>query len=119
MPRGKMEGIAQQIDIMPTVLGYLGYQQPYIAFGCDLFHTAAEDTWAVNYQNGIYQYVKGDYLIQFDGKELKAVYRFKEDKVLENNLVNEIDSLLLIDELKAIIQSYMYRMNNNRLLVEQ
>ena len=119
MPRGKMEGIAQQIDIMPTVLGYLGYQQPYIAFGCDLFHTPAEDTWAVNYQNGIYQYVKGDYLIQFDGKELKAVYRFKEDKVLENNQVNEIDSLLLIDELKAIIQSYMYRMNNNRLLVEQ
>jgi arylsulfatase A-like enzyme len=117
MPRGKMEGIAQQIDIMPTVLGYLGYQQPYIAFGCDLFHTPAEDTWAVNYQNGIYQYVKGDYLIQFDGKELKAIYHFKEDRLLKNNLINEVDSSTLVDELKVVIQSYMQRMNRNELVL--
>jgi arylsulfatase A-like enzyme len=117
MPRGKMEGIAQQIDIMPTVLGYLGYQQPYIAFGCDLFHTPDEDTWAVNYQNGIYQYVKGDYLIQFDGKELKAVYRFKEDRLLKNNLINEVDCSTLVDELKVVIQSYMQRMNRNELVL--
>jgi arylsulfatase A-like enzyme len=117
MPRGKMEGIAQQIDIMPTVLGYLGYQQPYIAFGCDLFHTPAEDTWAVNYQNGIYQYVKGDYLIQFDGKELKAVYHFKEDRLLKNNLINEVDCSTLVDELKVVIQSYMQRMNRNELVL--
>jgi phosphoglycerol transferase MdoB-like AlkP superfamily enzyme len=117
MPRGKMDGIAQQIDIMPTLLGYLGYQQPYVAFGCDLFHTSAENTWAVNYLNGIYQFVKGDYLILFDGKELKALYRFKEDRMLENNLVNEIDSSLLVGELKAIIQSYMQRMNHNGLVL--
>ena len=117
MPRGKMEGIAQQIDIMPTVLGYLGYQQPYIAFGCDLFHTLVEDTWAVNYQNGIYQYVKGDYLIQFDGKELKAIYHFKEDRLLKNNLINEVDCSTLVDELKVVIQSYMQRMNRNELVL--
>ena len=117
MPKGKKEGIAQQIDIMPTILGYLGYQKPYVAFGCDLFHTSAEDTWAVNYQNGIYQYVKGDYLIQFDGKEVKAIYRFKEDHLLEHNIVNEVNCSALIDELKAIIQSYMQRMNQNGLVL--
>ena len=104
---------------MPTVLGYLGHQKPYVAFGCDLFHTPAEETWAVNYQNGIYQYVKGDYLIQFDGQEVKAVYRFKEDRMLEDNLVNEIDSSLWVDELKAIIQSYMQRMNHNGLVFSE
>ena len=117
MPRGTREGIAQQIDIMPTVLGYLGYEKPYVAFGCDLFHTPVEDTWVVNYLNGIYQYVKGDYLVQFDGKDVKAVYRFKEDKLLENNLVNQVDCTKWVDELKAIIQSYMYRMNNNQLVM--
>ena len=117
MPRGKREGIAQQIDIMPTVLGYLGYEKPYVAFGCDLFHTPAEETWSVNYLNGIYQYVKGDYLIQFDGKELKGVYHFKEDKLLENNLARQIDCSVWVDELKAIIQSYMTRMNNNQLVL--
>ena len=117
MPRGTREGISQQIDIMPTVLGYLGYEKPYVAFGCDLFHTPAEDTWVVNYLNGIYQYVKGDYLIQFDGKDVKGVYRFKEDKLLNNNLVNQFDCTKWVDELKAIIQSYMYRMNNNQLVM--
>lgn len=117
MPRGTREGIAQQIDIMPTILGYLGYEKPFVAFGCDLFHTPAEDTWAVNYLNGIYQYVKGDYLVQFDGTAVKAVYRFKKDKLLENNLVNEVDVAAWEKELKAIIQSYMYRMNNNQLVM--
>ena len=117
MPTGQREGIAQQIDIMPTVLGYLGYTQPYVAFGFDLFHTPAEDTWAVNYLNGIYQYVKGDYLIQFDGVELKAVYRFKEDKMLEHNLMDKVDVSDLVEELKAIIQSYMQRMNTNALVM--
>ena len=117
MPRGTREGIAQQIDIMPTILGYLGYERPFVAFGCDLFHTPAEDTWVVNYLNGIYQYVKGDYLVQFDGKDVKAVYRFKEDKLLEHNLVNQVDCTEWVDELKAIIQSYMYRMNNNQLVM--
>ena len=117
MPRGMREGIAQQVDIMPTILGYLGYEKPYVAFGCDLFHTQAEDTWAVNYLNGIYQYVKGDYLIQFDGKDVKAIYRFKEDLLLENNLVGKVDCPELVDELKAVIQSYMTRMNNNQLVL--
>ena len=117
MPTGQKEGIAQQIDIMPTVLGYLGYTQPYVAFGFDLFHTPAEDTWAVNYLNGIYQYVKGDYLIQFDGVTLKAVYSFKEDKLLEHNLIDKVDVSDLVEELKAIIQSYMQRMNTNALVM--
>jgi phosphoglycerol transferase MdoB-like AlkP superfamily enzyme len=117
MPTGQRKGIAQQIDIMPTVLGYLGYTQPYVAFGFDLFHTPAEDTWAVNYLNGIYQYVKGDYLIQFDGVTLKAVYRFKEDKLLEHNLIDKVDVSDLVEELKAIIQSYMQRMNTNALVM--
>ena len=117
MPTGQRKGIAQQIDIMPTVLGYLGYTQPYVAFGFDLFHTPAEDTWAVNYLNGIYQYVKGDYLIQFDGVTLKAVYSFKEDKLLEHNLIDKVDVSDLVEELKAIIQSYMQRMNTNALVM--
>ena len=46
--------IAQQTDILPTLMGMLGYQKPYVAFGIDLLNTPAEDTWAVNYLNGIY-----------------------------------------------------------------
>ena len=58
--------IAQQIDILPTVMGMLHYPKPYFAFGIDLFNTKAEDTWAVNYLNGVYQFVKKDHVLQFE-----------------------------------------------------
>ncbi len=114
---GMRDAIAQQIDIMPTVLGYLGYDRPYVAFGCDLFATAPEDTWAVNYLNGIYQYVKGDYLLQFDGERTKAVYRFRTDLLLERNLAGRVKEQAQMErELKAIIQQYMTRMTTNALV---
>lgn len=110
--------IAQQIDIMPTVLGYLGYGKPYVAFGKDLLKTPMENTWAVNYFNGIYQFVKGNYLLQFDGTKTKAVYEFKKDKLLKNNLLGKTgkNELEMESQLKAIIQSYMQRMTENKLI---
>lgn len=117
--QGRVDAIAQQIDIMPTVLGYLGYDHPYVAFGCDLLHTPAEDTYAVNYNNGIYQYFKGDYMLQFDGIRTIAVYAFKTDKLLKQNLVGKIPEQDRMElELKAIIQQYMERINGDRMTAE-
>lgn len=114
--------IAQQIDIMPTILGYLGYPHPYVAFGQDLLHTPDEDTWAVNNTNGIYQYVKGDYVIQFtDGGQLKAVYNYKKDWLMKHDLKDRDlpEAKAMEKELKAIIQSYMQRMINDKLVWEK
>lgn len=114
---GMRNAIAQQIDIMPTVLSYLGYDRPYVAFGCDLLTTKDEDTWAVNYLNGIYQYVKGDWLLQFDGQKAKALYRFRTDLLLKDNLLSKEPKVAadMERQVKAIIQSYMTRMVNNQL----
>ena len=116
---GMRDAIAQQIDIMPTVLGHLGYNRPYVAFGIDLLHTPPEQTWAVNYLNGIYQYIKGDLLLQFDGQQTKAVYRFRTDLLLEHNLAGQLPQQARMEhELKAIIQQYMERMTQNRLTIQ-
>ncbi len=115
----RVKSIAQQIDIMPTVLGYLGYDHPYISFGKDLINTAAHNTYAVNYNNGIYQYVKGDYVLQFDGKQTKAIYNYKTDRLMKHNLLGRIHQQVIMEhELKAIIQQYMQRMNTDRLTVK-
>jgi arylsulfatase A-like enzyme len=115
-PEGKTEDkIAQQIDILPTILGILGYSKPYLAFGIDVLNTPAEDTWAVNYLNGIYQYVKYGYVLQFDGQQTKTVYRL-DDRLMKNNLKGKTDVETKMErELKAIIQQYMERMKHNRL----
>lgn len=121
MPRGRRHCVAQQIDIMPTVLQYLGYSNPYIAFGIDLFNTPDNETWAVNYNNGIYQFVKGDYVIRFEGKRITGVFNYKKDWFMIKNLVNnQAMKPQIADmerELKALIQSYMMRMTENRLVV--
>ncbi len=108
--------IAQQIDIMPTVMGMLHYQKPYFAFGIDVLNTPADDTWAVNYMNGIYQYVKHGHVLQFDGKQTKAVYNL-EDSLMQHNIAGQIPQQQQMErELKAIIQQYMERMVNDRLV---
>ena len=108
--------IAQQIDILPTVLGLLGYPKKYLAFGIDVLNTPAEDTWAVNYLNGIYQYVKYGYVLQFDGIQTKGIYSL-EDRLMKNNLIGKVEVQPQMElELKAIIQQYMERMSQNRLM---
>ncbi len=108
--------IAQQIDILPTVLGMLHYPKPYFAFGIDVLNTPAEDTWAVNYLNGIYQYVKHGHVLQFDGQRTRAVYALT-DSLMKHNLVGSSpDQESMEHELKAIIQQYMARMTQDRLL---
>ena len=115
--------IAQQIDILPTVMGLLHYPKPYFSFGIDVLNTPADDTWAVNYLNGIYQYVKHGHVLQFDGERTKAVYALT-DSLMQHNLMGdgrwkkEEGQKLLPEmerELKAIIQQYMERMTEDRL----
>lgn len=113
---GMREAIAQQIDIVPTVLGHIGYDRPYLAFGIDLFRTPAEETFAVNYLNGVYQYVKYGYVLQFDGEKTKAVYRLT-DRLMQHDLKGRVPVQAKMErELKAIIQQYMERMVNDHLM---
>ena len=108
--------VAQQIDILPTILGMLGYTKSYFSFGIDVLNTPTEKTWAVNYLNGIYQYVKYGYVLQFDGTNTKAVYSL-DDRLMKNNLKAKVEIQSQMElELEAIIQQYMERMNQNRLM---
>jgi phosphoglycerol transferase MdoB-like AlkP superfamily enzyme len=119
MGSGMVDAIAQQTDIMPTILEHLGYDEPYLSFGIDLLNTPADKTWAVNYLNGIYQYVKYGYVIQFDGRETRAIYAL-DDRLMKNNLVGKVSVQKQMErELKAIIQQYMERMTENRLLPQK
>lgn len=116
-PVGEIQDkIAQQIDILPTVLGMLGYGKPYVGFGIDVLNTPKEDTWAVNYLNGIYQYVRYGYVLQFDGTRTRAVYSLG-DSLMRQDLKGSVGQQAKMErELKAIIQQYMVRMKQNQLL---
>ena len=116
--------IAQQIDILPTLMGMLNYPKPYFGFGIDVLNTEKEGTWAVNYLNGIYQYVKHGYVLQFDGERTKAMYELG-DSLMEKNIIKELGNYKIKElkeemeqEVKAIVQQYMERMTEDRLTTD-
>ncbi|MBR0024671.1 MAG: sulfatase-like hydrolase/transferase [Muribaculaceae bacterium] len=115
-PAVRDDVVMQQANVMPTIMGLLGYDKPYLAFGCDVLNTPPEQTWAFNYNNGIFQLLQGEWMLQFDGEKTKALYRFKQDPMLRNNLAGKVPEQAQMERmLKAIIQQYMTRMTENRL----
>ena len=79
-----------------------------------------EETYAVNYLDGIYQFFKGDYMLQFDGEKTVAMYAFKTDMLLKENLAGKVPQQESMEkELKAMIQQYMERMNHDELTIKQ
>jgi len=116
--KGKHDYIAQQTDIFPTILDYISYKDSFICFGNSLLNDSTSH-FSINYINGIYQLIEGDYTIHFDGNKTIAVYNSKEDKQLKNNLLkSNFDYTSIEDKIKAVIQSYQERMVHNKLLIE-
>jgi len=118
---GLRRGIAQQSDIFPSILGYLGYDRPIISFGQDLFNTPDSLTWAATLQNGLYSYYQGDYLLQFDGENETGLFAYRLDPTLKHNLKG---SQLQIEtemtkKLKALIQQYLEHMTTKELVINQ
>ncbi|MCQ2193462.1 MAG: sulfatase-like hydrolase/transferase [Paludibacteraceae bacterium] len=117
--KGRRQSLTQQIDIMPSILGYLNYDKPYVAFGNDVITQNDSLKYDVNYNNQIFQIYRGDLMLQFDGEQTKAIYNIKNDRMLTTNLKNQVaeqDSLELY--LKANIQQYLTRMIDNDLIIK-
>lgn len=111
---GTRTGIAQQSDIFPSILGYLGYDKPIISFGQNLFNTSDEETWAATLQNGLYSYYSGDYLLQFDGENETGLFHYKNDPALKQNIKGNDPKIEqeMQKKLKALIQQYIIYMTS-------
>ena len=111
------ETIAQQIDIMPTILEYTGYSKPFVAFGKSLLTAEPEESYAVNFTNEVFQYYKGEYVLLFDGEKSLSLYNIRKDPLMKENIMGTEDVVKdgMERELKAIIQQYMTRMLHDRL----
>jgi phosphoglycerol transferase MdoB-like AlkP superfamily enzyme len=107
--------IMSQIDIMPTVLDLLNYNQPFHCFGQSLF--ADNKKYTFQYNNGIYQIIDDEYLLLFDGKMVAGMYAYRKDKFLKKNIADELPDKrdLLVNDLKAVIQRYNRAMIRNEL----
>lgn len=117
--KGRRDCLAQQSDILPTVMGYLGYDKPFVCFGQNLLATPDSDIWVADYQNEIYLFYRNDLVIQFDGQQLLGTYEYKKDTRLENNIKGRYPELEeeMTAQLKAIVQRYLEHMAGKPLLL--
>lgn len=106
---GEHYKISQQSDIMPSILDYLNYSAPFVAFGKSVFSN--EPSFSITYLGGIYQYVSDKELVKFDGERVIGYHEIEtnsEVKVSEREM-NGVP--VELNRLKAILQQF-----NNRLL---
>jgi arylsulfatase A-like enzyme len=122
-PRGELIGRddhpAQQLDIMPTVLGYLGAGEDYVAFGHDLL-SPTSPRFVVNYTDSTYQLIEDDYVLHWDGKRTVGLYRYRDDPLLKHDLTSAKPQVRARLErlLKAVVQQFNTRMLDDRLTTE-
>lgn len=113
---GTFSGPAQQLDILPTVLDYLHYDQRFFAFGNSLLRTTGM-RYAVNENNGSYQWLEDDYLLQLQDTTPNGLFRFPEDSLRAQNLlgVQAADATRQSANFKAFLQLYRYGLIHNQL----
>ncbi len=109
--------VAQQIDIMPTILAYLQYDSPIFGFGVNLLDTNAL-RFAVNYKQPYYQLILGNFLCKFDGNTILELYDISVDKELKINLFNKniISKEKMERFIKAFIQKYNHSLLYNNMM---
>lgn len=111
-----------QTDIMPSVLEYLNYSEPYFAFGENALTNNKEHPYAVCYNTNVYQILSDRLIMMYDGEEVVGLYDYKNDPLLQNNIKGEysknVEASAMLTYLKAYIQQYISRMIENRLTVQ-
>lgn len=110
------EHIFSHIDIMPTLLDVIGYEDKFYSFGRSLFDTT-KNRFTTNYLGGTYHFMKGNYFLNFSDDQSKNLFHFKNDLYLNRDSLKYLKEELEIieDQLKGIIQRYNHDLINNQM----
>ena len=115
---GKDYRTAQQMDIMPTLLGLTGYEKPYFAFGRDVFREPERLPMATNYINESFQYIADSIVLFSDGGNTLFAYErsdtLQQHDVKGLNLPAQQEGERL---LKALLQQYYMHLNEKSYVV--
>ncbi|TZF99868.1 LTA synthase family protein (plasmid) [Chryseobacterium panacisoli] len=115
--KGVSQEIAQQADIYPTLADLIGYNKPIRSWGRSLVSNKKYPFIVVNSDGSTDQFMIGNYIYRFDGKEIIGVYA-QSDLSLEKNLLNEVKNPEVEagkKTAKAWYQDYMDRVINRKL----
>lgn len=112
--------LIQHCDILPSVMNYLNYDEPFFSFGYPVFDKTS-DHFVINYTNGLYHLIQQNYCLFFDGSASVSLYNLETDSLLQNNLLGKAPAVQfsLENKTKAIIQTYNNRLISNEMVVNE
>ncbi|MBK6983906.1 MAG: hypothetical protein IPH32_03700 [Bacteroidetes bacterium] len=103
----------QQIDIMPSILDYIGYNKPYFAFG-NLFCNQPSN-YSIHFNSGNYYLTNDSMYYVFNNLNLEQVFNYKKDSLLTQNLFDSANKYRKQEDyLKSYIQYYNKTVINNK-----
>lgn len=115
--KGVFEKPVQQLDILPSTLQYLGYADPFFAFGNSIF-SDREQRFVITYNSGSYLWLENGFVLQAAAVKPSGYFSFPSDSLCSQNLLTDktqkADTALL--HLKAFVQRYRSALirNNTR-----
>lgn len=117
--KGTYTPITQQIDILPSVMDYLGYDQPFFAFGTSIFRPEGL-RYAIQYWSGSIYWTMNDYFLQTTNDNVDGFYDARNDRLCKNNLMQQKrpEMTLLLQHSRGMRQVYNDAMINNKLWVK-
>jgi hypothetical protein len=103
---------------MPSILGYLGYEKPYFAYGNDIFRE--QTSFSVNCVSGTYQIIKNGYVLQVNDDNPVALYDYEADPLLQKDLKAELPDTVkdMFTLYRGLIREYNNRIDGNKMFVE-
>ncbi len=118
--RGNFDGITQQIDILPSVLDYTGYEKPFYALGNTIFREAMQ-RYAINYNNNGYQWLGNGFLLKTDETIPTGLYAFPADTICHHNLLPEAKQVAaqnVTPYFQALLQEYHSALIHNKMFAD-
>ncbi|WP_279150000.1 LTA synthase family protein [Muribaculum intestinale] len=124
-PPGEInDRVMSQVDTGATILGLLGYDEPYVSMGRDILHmSSAELHYAIYKGNNVYHIISPRLVVKWDGigDIPLAVYDVTVDDSLEHpvDIAYNMDMAVMADSMityaKAYLQDFTQRLVSDRL----
>lgn len=113
--------VAQQTDIMPSVLSFLQYDKPFFAFGQNALDTTLTHIAVNTIGNVHHVYYQKYVLMCSENISVIGFYDLEEDPLLTLSIENEHPEMvsMLLRHLKGYLQQYNNRMIENRLYLSR
>ena len=108
-PRYDHTQVVSQVDIMPSVLDFLGVEETYFAFGQNALTAPKHDNYAICYNYPNYQIMGLNGMLLFDGENINK----------SSGTLTGTEQKQMVRYLKGYLQQYFSRMIEDHLTVDE